>query len=481
MKPIALKRRGLGGLFRSGDINMLEGPLFGKVFAFVLPLMITNLLQVCYSAADMIVVGLSGVDGAIGAIGTTTALINLVLNIFTGFGVGTGVVVARNIGRGDREATERSVHTSLLVGVCAGLLCMVIGLAVSRPVLHAMGDQGHILDLATLYTQIYFLGVPFMAAANFMIAILRAKGDTRTPLYILTFTGLLNVGLNLLFVLAFDMSVDGVAAATSISNAASAVLLAIRLTNEQSWCRLSFKRLRFHREELRDILRDGLPAAVQGALFSLSNMLIQSSIIGLNNATCPGGSDIIDGNAAGSSIENFIYTATNAVCQAAVTFTSQHYGARKFRRIGLVMRTCYLVTGIISVVGAALIIALRYPLIGLYVSSDMAVEAALARTYTLIGPYFTLAFMEVGSGVLRGLARSMLSTTVTLVGCCLLRVVWVWTVFRIWPSLEIIYLSYPISWTVTAVAHFLCSMHVRRKCILRQEAEDAAHAAAAVQ
>ena len=457
--------------FRAGEINMLEGPLLGKIVAFVLPLMITNLLQVCYSAADMIVVGLSGVNGAIGSIGTTTALINLVLNVFSGFAVGTGVVVARNIGRGDREATEKSVHTSLLVGLVASLICMAIGLVISRPVLERMGDEGHILELATLYTRIYFIGTPFLALTNFMIAILRAKGDTRTPLYILTCTGLLNVALNLLFVLGFDMSVDGVATATVISNAVSMVLLAVRLRNEQSWCHLSFRKLHFDRAALREIIHDGLPAGVQGALFSLSNMLIQSSIIGLNNAACPGGSDIIDGNAAGSSIEMFLYTATNAVCQAAVTFTSQHYGARKFRRIGRVMANCYLVTGVIAVVGGGLIIALRGPIIGLYVSSEMAVQAAEMRVFILLAPYITLTFMEVGSGVLRGFGRSISSTVITLVGTCLLRIVWLWTVFQAFPRLDIIYLSYPVSWTVTAIIHFTYSMLVRRKCIRRQEAE----------
>lgn len=462
---VLLKKR------RASEINMLEGPLLGKIVAFVLPLMITNLLQVCYSAADMIVVGLSGVNGAIGSIGTTTALINLVLNVFSGFAVGTGVVVARNIGRGDREATEKSVHTSLLVGLVASLICMAIGLVISRPVLERMGDEGHILELATLYTRIYFIGTPFLALTNFMIAILRAKGDTRTPLYILTCTGLLNVALNLLFVLGFDMSVDGVATATVISNAVSMVLLAIRLRNEQSWCHLSFRKLHFDRAALREIIHDGLPAGVQGALFSLSNMLIQSSIIGLNNAACPGGSYIIDGNAAGSSIEMFLYTATNAVCQAAVTFTSQHYGARKFRRIGRVMANCYLVTGIIAVVGGGLIIALRGPIIGMYVSSEMAVQAAELRVFILLAPYITLTFMEVGSGTLRGFGRSISSTVITLVGTCLLRIVWLWTVFQAFPRLDIIYLSYPVSWAVTAVIHFTYCMLVRKKCIRRQEAE----------
>lgn len=461
---------------RTGEINMLEGPLLGKIIAFSLPLMITNLLQVCYSAADMIVVGLSGVEGAIGAIGTTSALINLVLNVFGGFSVGTGVVVARNIGKGDRRETENAVHTALLVALVAGIICSILGLCISRPILKLMGDEGHILDLATTYTSIYFIGAPFLALANFMIAILRAQGDTKTALYILTCTGLLNVALNLLFVLVFHMSVEGVAIATAVANAASTVLLAIRLRNDTGWCRLSFRKLRFHKRSLVEIIHDGLPAGIQGALFSLSNMLIQSSLIGLNNQICPGGSDIIDGNAAGSSIEGFLYTATNSVTQAAVTFTSQHFGAKKFKRIGLVMRDCYFAIGTIAVVGSMLMLALRTPLIGLYVSSDLAMQTAETRMFMLFTCYFTLAFMDVGSGILRGLGRSITSTTVSLIGSCLLRAVWVWTVFRLSPTLETLYLSYPVSWSVTALAHFISSMVVRRRCMRQQEAELAAAA-----
>ena len=337
MRPIRLKS--------SREINMLEGPLLSKIFAFVLPLMLTNLLQMCYSAADMIIVGLSDVEGAIGAIGTTGALINLILNVFAGFAIGTSVVVARNIGKGDRQATESAVHTSLLIGLISGVACAAIGLVICRPILASMGAQGHILDLATLYTNIYFAGVPFLALTNFEIAILRAKGDTRTSLYILASTGVINVVLNLFFVLVLDMSVDGVALATTISNAASMALLAIRLLNDEGWCRLSFKKLRIDRRAMFEIIRDGLPAGVQGALFSFSNMLIQSSVIGINNTVCPGGSDIIDGNAAAANLESLAYVAAASVSQASVTFTSQHFGAGKFRRMGRVMANCYLVYG----------------------------------------------------------------------------------------------------------------------------------------
>ena len=445
------------------DMNMLEGPLLSKIIMFTLPLMITNLLQVCYSAADMIIVGFSNVDGALGSIGTTGALINLVVNVFIGFSVGTNVIVARNIGRGDKKATENAVHTSVLFALISGILCAIVGFFISRPVLAMMGNEGHILDLSSLYTRIYFLGTPFIAMTNYLIAILRAKGDTKTPLYILSASGLLNVCLNLVFVLVFKMSVDGVSLATVISNIMSMILLFIKLLNDESWCRIQWNKLKMTKSSIMDIITVGLPAGVQGALFSVSNILIQSSLIGINNTLCPGGSAVIDGHAASGSLEGFAYTATNAVCQAATTFTSQHFGARKFKRIGLVMRDCYIVTGIVALICTGIIFGFKDVLIGLYVSEPLAVETAVIRNYILIIPYFTLAFMEVGSGVVRGLGRSITSTVVSLIGSCLLRVVWIYTIFQAFPTLEVLYLSYPISWSLTALFQFIVAFLTRRK------------------
>lgn len=466
-------------LFERKGMNMLEGPLLGKVFRFALPLMITNLLQMLYNAADMIVAGMSGVDGAIGAIGTTGAFINLILNIFMGFSVGTNVVVARNLGKGDKEGTSRAVHSSLIVGALTGVVCMLVGLVVSRPVLAALGDQGHILELACLYTRIYFLGTPFIALSNFLIAIFRAKGDTTTPLYVLTGTGLLNVVLNLISVLCFGMSVDGVALATVISNVASTVLLGLRLMKEEGWCRLELKKLRLDRYALQNIVRDGLPAGIQGALFSLSNMLIQSSIIGLNNMLCPGGSDIIDGNAAAGSLENFAYTATNSVYQASVTFTSQHHGAGKIKRIKRVQLACYGATFLISVCCSTLLLVFHKFFLGLYVDAPMAVEAAMTRMWIMLVPYFTLAFMEVGSGILRGMGHSVSSTLISLIGSCLLRMVWIWCVVPLHNTLTMVYLSYPITWTLTALTHFLVGTFVRKKLMRENPEKEEAPAAKA--
>ncbi len=448
---------------RMKDTDLLHGPLLGKIFAFVLPLVVTNLLQNLYNAADMIVVGLSHVDGAIGSIGTTTAMISAVINLFMGFAVGSSVMVARAIGERNERKTSNAVHTSMLVGLVSGLFTMVLGLLMSRRMLILLGDKGHILELADLYTRIYFMGVPFIAMTNFLIAVFRAKGDTKTPLVVLTLTGLLNVGLNLLFVLAFHMSVDGVALATAIANFASMVALGWILHNDEGWCRLQFRRIRLEKYSLKGIIYNGLPAGIQGVLFSLSNMLIQSNIIAINNRLCPGGSDIIDGNAAGASIESFAYVSTNSVCQAAVTFTSQHYGAHMVKRIRKVIRDCYFVSFLIAESISLLILLFRVPLARIYVSAPMAVEAATTRLFYMLFLYFTLAAMDTGSGIVRGLNRPILSTVITLMGSCVLRIVWIATAVRANQTLPMVYLSYPISWGVTGLCHLCVSIYVTRK------------------
>lgn len=442
-------------LFRTTGVNMLEGRVLPKIWAFVLPLMVTNLLQAFYNAADMIVVSLSNVDGAVGAIGTTAAMINLILNIFIGFSVGANIIVAKYIGNGDMAGTEKAVHTSTAVSLIFGVICLVIGLVISRPVLIAMGDEGHVLDLATTYTKWYFIGVPFMALSNNLIAIFRAKGDTRTPLFVLTLTGILNIGLNLFFVLFCNMSVDGVAIATSVSNAVSALILILILSRDTGWCRFDFTKLKVDKRTFFDILYVSIPASVQGALFSISNMLIQSSIISINNTLCPGGSAVIDGNSAACSLESFAYTAQNSVYTAAVTFVSQHHGARSYKRIKKVMASCYLVTAIISILCSAILLIFRSPLIHLYISDPLAVEAAYTRMYVMLTPYIILAFMEASCGFVRGLGKSITSTIISLFGSCVFRIIWIFTVFKAHKTLNIIYLSYPLSWFITALTLFI--------------------------
>lgn len=455
------------------EIDMTHGPLLGKIVLFVLPLMLTNLLQVLYNAADMMVVSLSHEANAVGAISTTGAFVNLILNIFIGFSVGANVVVARSLGAKDYEQTERAVHTSLLMSLMFGVGGAAIGFAVSRPVLGLMGVQDDLLDLALTYTGIYFLGVPFLSVTNYCVAILRAKGDTRTPLFVLTSTGILNVVLNLFFVLVCHMAVDGVAIATMVSNAVSMVVLLFVLSRDKGPCRFFLRRLRLESGAFRSILAIGVPAGIQGALFSLSNMLIMSSILKVDAASCPPDAayrPVVGGNGAAANLEGFVYTATNSVYQAAITFTGQNVGAAEYERVKRVMASCYFVTFCIATLFGGLLLLLRQPLLGLYgvrpgepgSLADIEYNAAVTRMKITITPYFGLAFMEVGCGVLRGLGKSLTSTVVSLVGSCVFRIVWIYTVFAALGTLESIYISYPISWYLTGAVHLTCSLLVLR-------------------
>ena len=477
------------------DLDLTSGPLLGKIMLFVLPLIASNLLQTLYNAADMMVVSLSHEANSVGAIGFTGPFVNMVINIFIGFSAGANVVVARHLGAKDHDATSKTVHTSIMMSLIFGVVGGAIGLVSSRPVLALMGASGKLLELAVTYTFIYFCGVPFISLTNYCISILRAKGDTKTPLIVLSISGLVNVALNLFFVLVCNMSVEGVALATVIANAVSAVVLMLLLIRDDGPCHFSFKKLRIERHSFANILHIGIPAGLQGALFSLSNMLIQSSIMRVNNSY---GFDpeayqpVVDGNAAAANLEGFIYTATNAICQAAITFTSQHVGAQKYERIRRVMLNCYFVTFAIAVFFTAFLFLLRTPLLSLYgvtggpagSAKAIALETATTRMIWTLVPYFLLAFMEVGGGIVRGLGRSVTSTIVSLVGACLFRVVWLTTVFD-WifekngasAGLKSIYLSYPISWGLTAVIHLTCSLVILHGIIKRKKAWEAAHPA----
>ena len=462
-------------------IDFTNGKVFLKIIWFVLPIVATNLLQMLYNAADMMVVSLSHEQNAVGAIGTTGSFINLIVNLFIGFAVGANVVVAREIGAGDSSRVQSAVHTALIIAVVSGIVGGGIGVGISRPVLTAMGNTGNLLELAVTYTYVYFLGVPFLALTNYLMAIFRAKGDAKTPLIVLACTGLLNVGLNLFFVLVCGLSVEGVALATAIANVASAVILLLKLQSAQDDTAFSWKRLTIDKIALKDIVVNGLPAGIQSALFSLSNMLIQSSIVTVNNNACPPGVEyapIVNGNAAAANLDAFIYTAMNAVYQGAITFTSQNIGADKPHRVKRIMYSCFAIASIIGISLSALLLIFKQPLLALYgivigekgSLERMAYDAAVIRFWWLSAPYFLCGLMEVCTGVLRGLGKSVTSTVISLIGACLLRVVWLWTVFPKSQTLETIFVSYPITWIVTNIAAFIVIQVSLRK-ILRAKRE----------
>ncbi len=460
-------------------IDFTEGRVFFKILLFVLPIVATNLLQTFYNAADMMVVSLSK-DGqnAVGAIGTTNSFVHLIVNIFIGFSVGANVVVAREIGAKNRERTQNAVHTSLIMAVIFGLAGMGIGLALAKPVMTLMGNTDSLLTLSVRYTRWYFAGIPFLALTNYLMAIFRAKGDAKTPLVVLTLAGLLNVGLNFFFVVALDMSVEGVAIATALSNVASAAVLLIKLQRAEDDTAFSWKRLKMDRKAFKDIVVNGVPAGVQGALFSLSNMFIQSSIVKMNKLLTPAGvtdTPVVNGNAAATNLEAFVYTAMNAVYQGAITVTSQNVGAEKPRRVKRVLYVCL---GIVTVLGATLsglVYGLRTPLLALYGvqggEGNLAVYAAVTRFRYICLTYFLCGVMDVCSGVLRGLGKSITSMVISLIGACLLRLVWVWTVFPRFLTLDSIFISYPISWALTTAVAFVVIQLSVYKLIKKEKVE----------
>ena len=459
--------------------DFTNGKLLGKILWFVLPIVATNLLQTFYNAADMMIVSLSDEQNAVGAIGTTSSFIHLVVNVFIGFSVGANVTVARHIGAKNKERTSQAVHTALIMSLVLGLIGLGVGVLISRPVLNAMGNRGNLLELAVRYCLIYFLGVPFLSLTNYLIAIFRAKGDAKTPLIVLAIAGILNVALNFFFVLVCKMSVEGVAIATAISNLLSAVILIIKLRKDQDYTTFSFKKLKINVTALKDIIWIGFPAGIQGALFSLSNVLIQSSIISVNNALAPEGSlyqPIVNGYSAATSIDTFAYTAMNAVYQGAITFTCQNMGANKPHRVKRSMYSCFLITSVIGIFLGGSIYLFRRPLLALYgvgkgadkVLDDLAMYAAGTKFLFVCIPYFLCGIMEVTTGVLRGLGKSITSTFISLIGTCAIRVFWVAVIFPLNRTLETILWSYPISWAITTLAAFIVIQVLLRKILKNQ-------------
>ena len=451
-------------LLRRKDIDMTQGPLFSKMLMFAIPLMLTNFLQAFYNAADMIVVGLSSEADAVGAIGTTSAFTALILNLLIGIAVGANVVVARYIGEGDKEKTSRAVHTAAIVGLCIGVVGGAIGYIITPSMMYAVGNRGRLLELSIRYARVYFSALPFHALSNFAMAIHRAKGDTQTPLRVLSCTGILNVGLNLFFVLALDMSVEGVAIATGTAAAVSAIVLFGNLMRDKGACHFSFRCLRFAPSEAKKIVLIGLPAGVQSALFSISNIIIQSSVVQVNNMLCDPGAayqPVVKGNAAAANVAAFGNTALGAAGHAVVSFTSQNVGAKNYERVKRVAAKGLLLLSLVGIVASLVLLPLRDLLFSLYgvtsgadELSQLAYSAAVTRAWYLWPFYILHAFMTCGSDILRGLGKSMLATVSSLVGSCLLRIVWLYTAFRAFPSLGMIYISYPVTWGITAAVLF---------------------------
>lgn len=379
-KPIAKKQ-----------MDMTTGPLFINIIRFILPLMATNLLQQLYHSADIVIAEMSHEPDAVGAIGSTGAFLALIRNVFIGFSVGANVVVARHIGANDQNSASRAVHTSICMSLIFGVIGAIIGITLTRPVLIGMGYTGKLLKLATLYSYIYLACMPFLSLTNFLAAILQAQGDTKTSLCVLTSTGVLNILLNLFFVKIVGLSVEGVAIATAIANLVSAIVLWIYIAKKGGSCKICFSKLRMHREPFTNVFRIGFPAGIQSALFSLSNIIIQSSILQVNSAVTPAGSTyapVIKGSSAVQDIETFIFQALAATTVCAGAFTAQNVGAGNYRRVRKAFGEITWISVIIALLMSVGAMLLRDPLLGLYgvksaqdPLSVITYDAAMARIW----------------------------------------------------------------------------------------------------
>ncbi len=444
-------------------MDMCSGPVLKKLLLFSLPLMASGVLQLLFNAADVIVVGNFAGDNSMGAVGSTSSLINLFTNLFVGLSVGVNVIAARAHGANSVSDMQETVHTSMLLSVICGAALAVIGFILAPEMLVLMNATKTQLPLAVTYLRIYFLGMPATMVYNFGAAILRAVGDTKRPLYFLTAAGFINVGLNLLFVIVLKMDVAGVALATVISQCISAGLTVLCLIKDNAEIRLDLRKLKIHKRILLSVMRLGLPAGFQGTIFSLSNVVIQSSV----NLF---GDTVISGNSAASSIEGFIYMAMNTFYQAAISFTGQHMGAKKYDRIPRILASSLICVSVTGIVFGWAVFLLGRPLLGIYSNSSTVIDAGMARLSVIATTYALCGAMDVMVGMLRGIGYSIMPMIVSLLGACGLRILWIATVFQIpeYHSVQTVYLSYPISWGITLLVHIICYAVVWRRLKRRE-------------
>ncbi len=446
------------------EMDMCSGSILKKMLMFTLPLMLSSILQLLFNAADIVVVGRFAGDNSLAAVGSTTALINLLTNLFVGLSIGANVTAARNYGGKRNDALSRTVHTAVTISIISGVILTVIGVLGTKEMLRLMSTPDEIIDLAADYLRIYFAGITATTIYNFGSALLRAIGDTKRPLYYLLAAGAVNVVLNLLFVIVFKMDVSGVALATIISESLSAFLVIRCLMRETGAIKLELKKLRVHKAELISIIRIGLPAGFQGIVFALSNVVIQSSVNLFGNI-------VVAGNSAAANIEGFVYMAMNSFYQATLSFMSQNFGAGEYKRLNKILACGELCVVMVGLVLGNAAVLFGNQLLSIYSDSPEVIAAGMVRLHYISKVYFLCGIMDVLVGALRGIGYSVLPMVVSLLGACGLRLLWIATVFQIprFHKVEVVYLSYAITWIITAGVHFLCYVIVRKKVARKYE------------
>ena len=440
MSAFSLRKRSRS----SRVIHMTEGPLLTTVLYYSIPLMISSLLQLVFNAADTIVVGQFAGNEALAAVGSVGSLYNMIISLFIGLSIGVNVLVANFSGAALNNEVSDTVHTAILLSVVGGAGLAVIGFILAKPLLSLMGTPDDVIGLAVLYTRIIFIGMPVTMLYNFAAAVLRAIGDTKRPLYFLTIAGIVNIVLNLIFVILFHMSVAGVALATILSQAISAVLVTRSLLHMDGPTRLYLHKLRIHRGLLVRIITIGLPAGIQSMMFSISNVVIQSSVNSF-------GSIVIAGNAAAANVGNFVYQAMNTFQQSVTSFAGQNLGARKPDRVIGSLKACLFWAAVFGLVLGPLATYFSHPLLSLFSSDPGVIEVGVERMKIVVLPYALCGIMDVMTGVLRGIGYSTLPMIVSLMGACVFRLLWIATVFQAHRSMFVLLLSYPVSWALTFI------------------------------
>lgn len=438
---------------------MLRGPLFPNIVVYTVPIILTSVLQLLFNAADLVVVGRFCGSVYVGAVGATGAITNLIVNLFIGLSVGAGVTVAHALGGREDEAVHRTVHTALPAALVSGVILTIVGVAFSETFLRLMDTPENVLPLSATYMKIYFSGITFNMVYNFCASILRAAGDTKSPLIFLSAAGVINVVLNVIFVTLLHMNVAGVALATTISQGVSAVLVVMVLMRRTDACKLTLSKMRFYKPQLLKMLRIGLPAGIQGSLFSISNVIIQSSVNSF-------GDILMSGNAAAGNIEGFVYVSLNAFHQTAVNFIGQNAGAGQFKRV---YKTLWICLGCVTVVGlCAGLLAYSFgpQLLSIYITdSAEAISYGMVRLGFICIPYFLCGLMDVSTGALRGMGSSIAPMVISVLGVCGIRIGWIATIFQMpqFHTPQCLYFSYTVSWLATFLIQMIAFLFVYRR------------------
>ena len=439
--------------------DMLQGPLLGSIISYTIPIILTSVLQLLFNAADLVVVGRFCGSISVAAVGATGSITNLIVNLFIGLSVGAGVTVAHGVGSREDDVVHRTVHTALPMALVSGVVLTVVGVLFSEDFLRMMGTPENVLELSSLYMEIYFCGITFTMVYNFAASILRAVGDTKSPLIFLSIAGVVNVVLNLVFVTQLHMNVAGVALATTISQGISAVAMVIVLMRRTDAAKLYLKKMRFYKVQLVKMLRIGLPAGIQSSLFAISNVLIQSSVNSFGDV-------LMSGNAASQNIEGFLYVSLNAFHQTAVNFIGQNVGAKQYSRVKKIVWICLGCVLTVGLVLGTLLCTFGESLLSIYITdSAEAIAWGLVRLNIIARFYFLCGLMDVSTGALRGMGASVSPMVISILGVCGIRIGWIMTIFQVaqFHTPQNLYISYIFSWTLTFLIQMYAFFKIYRK------------------